>query len=127
MRMLKKVMAITVALAMVLSLMSFSVFAADDTINISITTDKTKVAQNGEIIVNVYYSKPGATDLQLTGHGFDIRYDTDVFDREGISNVTDASNGYKPDEVTISKRDDIVKFSSTIPMTVSDNTLVTLR
>ncbi len=84
MRNLRKYTAIVVALAMVLSIMSFGVvFAAGESLTVTAVPDKTTAAPGDTVKVTLDVTSDG--DSFTSGIiGFDLRFNTDVFDYQGV-------------------------------------------
>lgn len=72
MKTLKKITAVAVMLAMVLSMMSIGVFATDDGITVSIEAASTTVGQGKKVVVNVCYTVDAET--VMGSHGFTLKY-----------------------------------------------------
>lgn len=71
MKTFKKITAVAVALAMVLSLMTIGVFAAG-AITVDIEASAATVGQGKEVTVNIYYS--ASEDVNVGTHGFQLNY-----------------------------------------------------
>lgn len=108
MKNLKKIVAIVLSLAMILSLMSFSVFAADE-VTIDIETNAAQVKQGGEFTLSIYYSK--ADKVKLGAHGFMLTFPAGLV----ATDVTaaDAVYGEDNDAATINNTTNVIKLGAT--------------
>lgn len=92
MKFAKKFTAITIVLAMVLSLMSFSAFAAAD---VTVTSDLENATVTAEGIEVNFYLTPGSYGM---GSGFAVNFDNEAFT---ISDVSAAGSVLKPNPATV--------------------------